>query len=54
MMKPCPYQPPATNNEEYEGKALPAHGPLAIAVGEVEFGHGMIVSEKRSTYVAER
>lgn len=54
MMQPSPYQPPTANDEQDYGQPLPAHGPLAVAVGEVEFGHGMILSEKRSTYVAER
>lgn len=54
MMKARPNQPSSANYQKYEGKTLPAHGPLAIAVGYVEFGHGMIVSENRSTYVTER
>lgn len=54
MMQASPYQPPDADQQKYYGQTLPAHGPLAIAVGEVEFGHGMILSENRSTYVAER
>ena len=54
MVKSCPREPTSSDYEQRERQALPAHGALAIAIGEVEFRHGMIVSEKWSSNVEER
>lgn len=54
MVKSCPDKPAPADDQQSDRQTLPAHRPLAIAVGEVEFGHGMIVSDKRSGNDEER